>query len=85
MIITVDVPSYKKTKGIEYNWEEGFEIETYIVNGVIKIIANKQGLLSLANHFLNLSQDEIPVGHDMHFDDSNSLENKSAELIIIKK
>ncbi len=84
MEIKVDVPKYSLDTGITYKWEDGFEIETKIENGIIMIIANRAGLVSLANHLLNLAQNEIPVGHHLHFDDSNSLEENSVELIIQK-
>lgn len=45
-------------------------------------MANKSGLISLANHLLNLGQDDISFGHHLHFDEYNSLEEGSSELII---
>ena len=50
----------------------------------LKIIANKEGLTSLANHLLNLAQDNVPRGYHLHFDESNSLKDGSSELIIEK-
>lgn len=85
MKITIEVPAYTIEDGITYQWENGFEIETKFEEGTIIILANKEGLISLANHFLNLAQEEIPSGYDMHFDENNSLEENSLELIIQKK
>lgn len=85
MEIKIEVPNYSESNGIKYNWENGFEIETKFENGVISIIANKEGLISLANHLLNLAQTEVPSGYDLHFDEYNSLEENSLELIIQKK
>jgi hypothetical protein len=85
MEIKLDVPQYTTEKGIEYKWENGFDIETKVENGVINIIANKEGLISLANHLLNLAQENVPLGHHLHFDEYNSLEESSLELIIQKK
>lgn len=84
-IIKIGIPKYDPEKGIEYKWENGFDIETQIRDGVIKITANKAGLISLANHLLNLAQDNIPSGYHLHFDEYNSLEKDSSELIIEKK
>jgi len=81
----MEVPKYSSEKGITYKWEDGFEIETVVDNGIISIIANKAGLLSLANHLLNLAQDDVQSGHHLHFDEYNSLEEGSIELIIQKK
>lgn len=84
MEIKIEIPSYSERNGIKYNWENGFEIEIKNIEGVIKITANKEGLKSLANHLLNLAQDDIPIGFHLHFDESNSLEEGSSELIIEK-
>ena len=84
-IIKIEVPEYNPEKGFEYKWEKGFEIEILIDGGITKIIANREGLMSLANHLLNLSQSNIPSGSHLHFDEFNSLEEGSTELIIKKK
>lgn len=84
MEIKIDVPKYSPTGGIKYQWEGDSEIETKVVNGIMVILANKGGLLSLANHLLNLAQEEIPVGYNMHFAEDNSLEPGSTDLIIQK-
>lgn len=85
MEIKLTIPEYTQDKGIQYHWENGFDIQTKVENGVINIIANKAGLLSLANHLLNLAQESVPPGYHLHFDDYNSLEDGSSELIIQKK
>lgn len=85
MEIKIEVPTFTVENGIKYKWEDGFEIETKYESGVINIVANKAGLISLANHLLNLAQSEVPVGYHLHFDEYNSLEENSLELIIQKK
>ncbi len=85
MEIKIEVPDYNPNKGLTCKWEDGFEIETKIDNDAIVITANKQGLISLANHLLNLAQDNVPLGCHYHFDSHNSLEDGSIELIIDKK
>ncbi|SFB86022.1 hypothetical protein SAMN05421780_101791 [Flexibacter flexilis DSM 6793] len=85
MDIRIEVPAFTVEKGIKYKWENGFEIETKYENGVISIVANKEGLVSLANHLLNLAQKEVPSGYHLHFDEYNSLEENSLALIIQKK
>ena len=84
MKINMEIPDYSPESGIEYKWENGFEIKAVTNNEVIIITANKAGLISLANHLLNLAQDKIPAGHHLHFDQYNSLEEASNELIIQK-
>jgi hypothetical protein len=84
MELKLEIPDYNIESGISYNWERNFVIETSYRNGQIHIKANKEGLISLANHFLNIAQESVPTGHHMHFDDINSLEDGSIELIIEK-
>lgn len=84
MELKIEIPPFTKEKGIDYKWENNFVIEASIVNGTIVIKANREGLTSLANHLLNLAQENVPPGHHLHFDEFNSLEESSAELIIEK-
>jgi hypothetical protein len=85
MKIMLEIPDYNPNLGLEYRWEMGFEIEVKYENGIIILTANKAGLFSLANHFLNLAQDKISSGYHLHLDESNSLEEGSIDLIIQKK
>jgi hypothetical protein len=84
MEINIEIPNYSPNEGIKYKWEKNFEIKVEIDKNTVLISANKAGLMSLANHLLNLSQDKIPSGYHMHFDEINSLEENSAELTIQK-
>lgn len=83
-VISIEVPKYTTEKGIVHKWIDGFEIQTKVEDGLITIVANKEGLLSLANHLLNLAQNEVPSGSHIHLDEYNSLEEGSRELIIQK-
>ncbi len=85
MEIKLEIPEYDKSKGIKYSWVLGFEIEAFYKNDTINIVANKEGLISLANHLLNLAQDSVPNGHHLHFDKHNSLEDNSTDVVIQKK
>lgn len=69
-------------ESMDIQWISGFEIRTGIDNGTIMIRANREGLLSLANQLITLAE-EIPGSH-IHYDENNSLEEGSAELIIEK-
>ena len=64
--------------GIE--WIDGFEIKAVAENGEIVISANREGMLSLANHLTALANG-VPGDH-IHYDEYNSLEEGSTELII---
>ena len=67
---------------MEVKWVEGYEIRVTIDNGTAVISANREGLLSLASQLVMMAA-EAPGTH-IHYDDHNSLEEGSAELIIQK-
>lgn len=81
--MVVKIPKYDIKKGFKYFWEDGFSISVEKGES-IQIKANTAGLKSLANHFLNLSQENVPIGYHIHLDEYNSLEEGSNELIIEK-
>ena len=64
------------------NWVDGFEIRVSIEQGEAVISANKEGLLSLAQQLTALAEET--AGSHIHYDDYNSLEERSAELTIEK-
>ncbi|MBQ3414940.1 MAG: hypothetical protein IJH39_06260 [Clostridia bacterium] len=84
MEVILNINNYDSHNGIMLNWEENYKIEVNDLNGEIIISANKEGLLSLANHFANLAQSDVPVGTHIHLDEYNSLEEGSAEIVIQK-
>ena len=61
-------------------WIDGFEIHVSIANGTAVTSANKEGLLSLAGQLTALAEE--PPGSHLHYDEYNSLEEGSAEMII---
>lgn len=69
---------------IELKWKRGFKIKVEKNNNEVLISANKEGLISLANHLLTLSQDEIIEGAHIHLDEYNSLEENSLGIVIEK-
>ena len=81
--MNIDVPRYTK-EGLVYVWENGFMIRCKIDESSVRIEANKEGLISLARHILELTQEEVPEFTHIHLDKYNSLEEDSNELIIIK-
>ena len=64
-------------------WVDGFEIRTAIENNEIVISANREGLLSLAKQLTMLAE-RVPGDH-IHYDEYNSLEEGSTEMIIENK
>ena len=65
------------------NWIDGFEISVNHDNDEVVISANREGLLSLAGQLTALAEGE--PGDHIHYDEHNSLEKGSAELIIERK
>lgn len=84
MKVSLNVPNYAPDTGMVLNWESNFKIKVSDINGSILIEANTDGLVSLANHLLNLSQSSVPTGTHLHLDENNSLEDGSLDLIIEK-
>lgn len=68
---------------MEIEWIDGFTIEVKNEGGdTVVISANREGLLSLAKQLTALADE--PVGHHIHYDAYNSLEEGSVEMIIEK-
>lgn len=65
---------------MKIDWKEGFEIRVNMVNNAVVISANKEGLLSLADQLTALA--EAAPGSHIHYDEYNSLEEGSTEMII---
>ena len=65
---------------MKIEWENGSRIDVQIDNGTAVISANEAGLLSLAAQLGALAK-ESPGSH-IHYDEYNSLEEGSAEMII---
>ena len=67
-------------KEMKIEWIEGFTISVRTHNQRVTISANKEGLLSLAEQLKTLAAG-IPGDH-IHYDETNSLEDGSSEMII---
>ncbi len=65
------------------NWMDGFEIRVNHGQDEVVISANREGLLSLAGQLMALA--EGAPGNHIHYDDNNSLEEGSVQLIIERK
>ena len=68
---------------MKIEWVDGFGIHVNIDNGASVISANKEGLLSLAGQLTALAE-EMPGSH-IHYDEHNSLEEGSADMIIVRR
>ena len=65
---------------MEMIWEDGFTIKVRGEGKEVVISANREGLLSLANQLKALANER--VGSHIHYDEYNSLEEGSSELLI---
>ena len=67
---------------MDIRWVDGSEIRCDIFKNTVVISANREGLLSLAFQ-LTAMADEF-AGTHIHYDEFNSLEEGSVEMIIQK-
>ena len=88
MILQIQIPDSGDISSI---WEPDFKISSKISYPISKsdtesilISMNSAGLISMARHLLWLAQPERYIGKHFHFDDSNSLEPGSVELVVEK-
>lgn len=70
-------------KWFEIEWVDGFEIRVKVDHDAVVIAANKEGMLSLAKQLTALA--EAVPGQHIHYDEYNSLEEGSTEMIIIRE
>ncbi len=80
----ITIPKYEARNGFEFPWYGDHEIYFEIEKDTAIIRANGDGLISLANHFLALAQEDIPSGYHIHLDELGAFEGNSDELIIEK-
>ena len=66
---------------MDITWVDGFSIKVKVDSGTVIISANKEGLLSLAKQLTTLA--EALPGNHIHYDEYNSLEEGSVEMIIV--
>lgn len=68
---------------MDIKWQDGFTIKVSVDDeNKVVISANKKGLLSLATQLNALAEEGI--GSHNHYDEYNSLEEGSSELMIEK-
>lgn len=80
----IDIPEYNVNTGLRLCWSEGYSIKISANDNEVILSANRNGLVSLANHLLNLAQKDVPYGTHIHLDEYNSLEDGSFDLIVEK-
>ena len=78
----ISVPKYGPA--FYFDWEPGFAIKCSINGNETIIEANKEGLISLARHILELADDDAKEFSHFHLYEGVT-EDGSSELIIVKK
>ena len=81
--IELEIPDYNKYIGLQYSWEDGYNISTDLQDNAVVISANKAGLISLAKQMLTLANAPYDGAH-FHYDDYGCLEEGSLEIIICR-
>ena len=61
-------------------WVDGFKISVSSENQIVTLSANREGLLSLSKQLAALANEK--PGTHIHYDNYNSLEDHSDELIV---
>lgn len=51
----IDIPEYNKNTGLQLCWGDGYMIKVASENNKVVISANREGLISMVNHLLNLA------------------------------
>ena len=85
MKVTIQIHEYDRVEGVRGTWIDGFEIEVRVDDGDVVIVANKEGLLSLAANLATLAQDNVPSSHHFHLDPGYGVELNSNSLILERK
>ena len=67
---------------MEIKWHDGFVITVRSDGDSVVLSANREGLLSLAEILKSVAEQQ--AGYHVHLDETNSLEEGSAELIVEK-
>lgn len=82
--VKITIPKYENGT-LMLCWEDKFSIKCAIdQNGAVVLSANSAGLISFARHLLTLAQNDVPECTHLHFDEFNSLESGSKEVVIVK-
>ena len=71
-----------KLRLMDIEWKDGFMVKVSVEENTVVISANREGLLSLASQLTALANES--AGSHIHYDEYNSLENNSSEMIIEK-
>lgn len=86
MKITIDIPDYDEDSGIDVIWEENAKYELKVFEDKVILLANTQGLTSIAKQMLYMAINNFPYKNAYIYFDSffTKLDNIKHELFIMK-
>lgn len=79
----MSIGEYSEKSGLSLEWVPGFFIQVRVDDASeVVLTANREGLVSLAQHLLTLAEDAVPAGVHIHLSPYDALSAPSAELVI---
>ncbi|WP_078889836.1 Imm32 family immunity protein [Streptomyces sp. NRRL S-1813] len=76
MDLVISVPDYRVGEGLQFSWDDGFEIELEVGSTEVVLKANRAGLTSLARHLLTLAQQGVHEGSHIHLTADQEIESQ---------
>ncbi|MFD8323565.1 Imm32 family immunity protein [Kitasatospora purpeofusca] len=77
----IKVPDIQPERGLQFEWEDGFEISLSATSAEVVLRANRAGLVSLARHLLTLAQEGVSSGAHVHLTADQEIES-NMDLIL---
>ncbi|MEJ8651669.1 hypothetical protein WKI65_27200 [Streptomyces sp. MS1.AVA.3] len=75
MDLVISVPEHRVGEGLQFTWDDGFEIELEVGSTEVVLKANRAGLTSLARHLLSLAQRGVREGAHIHLTANQEIES----------
>lgn len=67
MIVNIEIPDYEYD-GLDVIWEDNAHYKLFIYKQSVHLVANTEGLMSLAKQMIYLAVNDVPEGSHVHFD-----------------
>ncbi|MET7796738.1 Imm32 family immunity protein [Streptomyces decoyicus] len=74
MDLVISVPEHRVGEGLQFAWDDDFEMEMAVGPTEVVIKANRAGLTSLARHLLTLAQQGVHEGSHIHLTADQEIE-----------
>ncbi|MFC9238261.1 hypothetical protein ACFTZK_17645 [Streptomyces decoyicus] len=76
MDLVMSLPEHRAGEGLQFAWDDDFEIEMEAGPTEVVIRANRAGLTSLARHLLTLAQQGVHEGSHIHLTADQEIESQ---------